>query len=83
MTVTNCKKTKMPGAEQTVVVMLDCGDCKAVYEASQIPRPVASHFRCELCDGIVHRWSGSYDYVQWKSFPKNWGGRCPSLATPA
>jgi hypothetical protein len=62
MTDTSCKR--MPGAEGSVSVMFVCEGCKAVYEAIQIPRPATSHFRCELCDGIVHRWSGSYDYVQ-------------------
>ncbi|MCC8952860.1 hypothetical protein H8B02_05085 [Bradyrhizobium sp. Pear77] len=75
MTDTSSKKMRMPGAERTVSVMFVCGGCKAVYEASQVSRPATKYFRCEQRDGIVHRWSGNYDYVQWKSFPKNWGER--------
>ncbi|MGY3484731.1 hypothetical protein ACVW1C_002614 [Bradyrhizobium sp. USDA 4011] len=45
----------------------------AVYEASQVSRPATKSFRCEQCDSIVYRWSGNYDYVQWKRYPNEQG----------
>lgn len=71
MTDTSCKR--MPGAESSVSVMFVCEGCMAVYEASQVPRPATKYFRCEQCDGVVFRWSGNYDYVQWKRYPKEQG----------
>ncbi|MBP2433902.1 putative RNA-binding Zn-ribbon protein involved in translation (DUF1610 family) [Bradyrhizobium elkanii] len=73
MTDTSCKKATMPGAEP-VRVMFVCEGCMAVYEASQVSRRATMYFRCEQCDGIVYRWSGNYDYVQWKRYPKEHGG---------
>jgi transposase-like protein len=49
-------------------VYFSCLSCKAVYHATQRPRPsvATSRFACKSCRKTVHQWWGSqYSFTNW------------------
>lgn len=59
----------------------DCPNCGLPYTATREQHAYkhAGSFRCEVCGGKVHAWSGNYDFFDWKvdqpsarTFGKRW-----------
>jgi hypothetical protein len=48
-------------------VIFACSMCGATFQALQRRRfdVQPDSFRCLICDNIVHRWAGAYDYLDW------------------
>jgi hypothetical protein len=51
-------------------VVFSCLNCKATFGAVQQHRqgPQNGQFCCDYCRSLVHRWLGTYDYVDWRAF---------------
>jgi hypothetical protein len=60
-----------------------CPNCALPYAATREQHPTrhSGSFRCEVCGGKVHAWSGNYDFFDWQvdkaerpDFGKRWAG---------
>lgn len=48
-------------------IIFACRDCRSTFQAlhKRSFNVGAKSFNCSVCDKIVHRWHGEYDYVGW------------------
>jgi len=51
-------------------VIFACPKCTLLYVALQERRrdEIAGRFDCTDCGGMIHAWSGAYDYPIWRVF---------------
>ena len=58
-----------------------CPNCGLPYTAIKEPHSTkqSGNFKCEVCGGKVHSWSGNYDFFDWRvgqadgpAFGKRW-----------
>jgi hypothetical protein len=56
------------GATRATTVYFVCSKCALPYRATQVRRSkaVAGKMDCLDCRGLVHRWSGLYDFIDWQ-----------------
>ena len=53
----------------SVNVIFACPDCRTIYRALQEKTFKLSQgmFNCLDCEAVVHRWTGRYVYLSWRS----------------
>ena len=58
----------MSDVSSPTTVYFTCPRCLLPYRATQVRRvePVSGRLACLKCGGLVHQWTGYYDFIKWR-----------------